>query len=81
MSNGQAVCIKITEPHRVSVALSTYFVTLDLGIGVGPYVLGSLHGILTLPQLYMVAAVVAVVCLVIYYLGYGRKVSKQANLC
>ena len=80
MSNGQAVCIKITEPHRVSVALSTYFVTLDLGIGVGPYVLGSLHGILTLPQLYMVAAVVAVVCLVIYYLGYGRKVSKQANL-
>ncbi len=74
MSNGQAVCIKLTPPYRVSVALSTYFVALDLGIGVGPYVLGSLHGLLTFPQLYAVAAVIAVVCFFLYYFFYGRKI-------
>ena len=50
MSNGQAVCIKITPPARVSVALSTYFVALDLGIGVGPYVLGSLLSLIHISE-------------------------------
>lgn len=75
MSNGQAVCIKLTPPYRISVALSTYFVALDLGIGVGPYVLGSLQGLLTFPQLYIVAGVIAAACFVLYYLFYGRKIN------
>lgn len=75
MSNGQAVCIKLTPSYRISVALSTYFVALDLGIGVGPYVLGSLHGLLTFPQLYAVAAIVAVACFIMYYAFYGRKIN------
>lgn len=74
MSNGQAVCIKLTPSYRISVALSTYFVALDLGIGVGPYVLGSLHGLLTFPQLYAVAAIVAVACFIMYHAFYGRKI-------
>ncbi|WP_337517466.1 MFS transporter [Megasphaera sp.] len=75
MSNGQAVCIKLTPSYRISVALSTYFVALDLGIGVGPYVLGSLHGLLTFPQLYAVAAIVAIACFAMYYIFYGRKIN------
>lgn len=75
MSNGQAVCIKLTPSYRISVALSTYFVALDLGIGVGPYVLGSLHGLLTFPQLYAVAAIVAVACFIMYHAFYGRKIN------
>lgn len=74
MSNGQAVCIKLTPPYRISVALSTYFVALDLGIGVGPYILGSLHGFLTFPQLYLVAAAIAAACFVMYHSFYGRKI-------
>lgn len=77
MSNGQAVCIKITPTQRVSVALSTYFVALDLGIGVGPYILGSLHGILVFPQLYIVSAVIAIACFVIYHFGYGHKAARM----
>lgn len=78
MSNGQAVCIKITPPARVSVALSTYFVALDLGIGVGPYVLGSLHDIMTFPQLYEMSGVVALACLVLYYIFHGRRAKELA---
>ncbi|WP_196592988.1 MFS transporter [Pectinatus sottacetonis] len=77
MSNGQAVCIKLTPPHRVSVALSTYFVALDLGIGVGPYILGTMRTFLTFQSLYLVASAIALVCFIIYYLFYGRKASMQ----
>ncbi|MCG4287807.1 MFS transporter, partial [Lactobacillaceae bacterium KNUT 0156] len=41
MSNGQAVALKMApNALRVGVSLSTYFIGLDLGIGVGPFVLG-----------------------------------------
>lgn len=75
MSNGQAVCVKLTPPHRVSVALSTYFIALDLGIGVGPYILGILRDFMTFPELYAVSAVIALICFVLYYLFYGRHVN------
>lgn len=78
MSNGQAVCIKITPPERVSVALSTYFVALDLGIGVGPYVLGSLHDMMNFSQLYETSGVIAIVCLIIYYIFHGRRAKSLA---
>ncbi len=77
MSNGQAVCIKIVPPHRVSVALSTYFVALDLGIGVGPYILGSMRDSLSFPGLYIVSGMVALFCFAFYYLFYGRKAGKR----
>lgn len=77
MSNGQAVCIKLTPPHRVSVALSTYFVSLDLGIGVGPYILGMLHQVIAFSQLYAVSAGIALVCFVLYYALYGRRCVKM----
>jgi MFS family permease len=79
MSNGQAVCIKLTPPHRVSVALSTYFVALDLGIGVGPYVLGCLQTVLSFADLYVVAGTIAVICFVLYYALYGRKAWKMGQ--
>ena len=74
MSNGQAVCVKLTPPHRVSVALSTYFIALDLGIGVGPYVLGMLRNVMTFPELYAVSGVISLICFVLYYVFYGRHV-------
>ncbi|WP_196590124.1 MFS transporter [Pectinatus frisingensis] len=80
MSNGQAVCIKLTPSHRVSVALSTYFVALDFGLGVGPYILGSLHSTLTFQNLYVVAACTAVICLILYYLLYGRRAGGQTRM-
>ena len=79
MSNGQAVCIKLTPSHRVSVALSTYFVSLDLGIGVGPYILGLLHKVVTFSQLYAISAGIALLCFVLYYALYGRRCVKTVH--
>lgn len=70
MSNGQAVCLKKCEPHRIGIALSTYFVGLDLGLGVGPYLFGMLKNGLSFHYMYLVAAVLPVACAIVYGIFY-----------
>ncbi|MBO0439852.1 MFS transporter [Candidatus Enterococcus ikei] len=74
MSNGQAVCLKASPTsHRIGIALSTYFIGLDLGLGVGPYLLGELRTILSFSGLYMVASSIPVICIILYALFYRSK--------
>lgn len=70
MSNGQAVCLKHAEGHRIGIALSTYFIGLDLGLGVGPYVMGELRNFLSFSGVYVVAGLIPIVCVVLYKLFY-----------
>ncbi|MBO0421881.1 MFS transporter [Enterococcus plantarum] len=74
MSNGQAICLKASpNSHRIGIALSTYFIGLDLGLGVGPYVLGELRSLLSFQGLYFVAGLIPVVCTILYALFYQSK--------
>ena len=74
MSNGQAVCLKASpSSHRIGIALSTYFIGLDLGLGVGPYVLGELHSFMSFQGLYLFAGCIPIVCAVLYALFYKSK--------
>ena len=79
MSNGQAVCIKLTPNHRVGVAISTYFVALDLGLGVSPYILGVLRPMLGFEGLYMLTGVMSVICLIMYFAMYGSRKQNYAD--
>ena len=79
MSNGQAICIKLTPNHRVGVAISTYFVALDLGLGVSPYILGVLRPMLGFEGLYMLTGVMSVICLVMYFVMYGSRKQNYAD--
>ncbi len=75
MSNGQAVCLKTSESHRIGISLSTYFIGLDLGLGVGPYVLGELRNFLTFREVYLVAAILPVICIILYGLFYQKSLN------
>lgn len=83
MSNGQAVTLKLVTSHRIGIALSTYFIGLDLGLGVGPYVLGALHNSLSFRELYLVSAVIPIVSAILYLLFYrpnkAKKVTKKVT--
>lgn len=69
MSNGQAVCLTtVKDEHRISIALSTYFIGLDLGLGVGPYLLGELRTYLSFQNVYLVASILPIICIVLYNL-------------
>lgn len=80
MSCGQAASIKGVPEHRFNTAMSTYMIGLDLGLGVGPYILGSVKDYLQgqelaqFRELYWIAAVIPIVCLVLYFIKTtGRK--------
>ncbi|MDN5951818.1 MAG: MFS transporter [Loigolactobacillus coryniformis] len=79
MSNGQAVTLKLVTSHRIGIALSTYFIGLDLGLGVGPYVLGALHNSLSFRELYLVSAVIPIVSAILYLLFYRPNKAKKVT--
>ena len=70
MSNGQAICLKKCDGHQIGVALSTYFIGLDLGLGVGPYLLGELRTILSFQGVYRIASLLPIACILLYALFY-----------
>ena len=79
MSNGQAICVKLVEEVRIGVAVSTYFVMLDLGLGVGPYLLGAFKEPLGFQGIYSAVGLGAIGCAVLYWLLYARR-PKSADL-
>ncbi|MCH3179336.1 MFS transporter, partial [Listeria monocytogenes] len=54
MSNGQAVCLKVCEPHRIGIGLSTYFIGLYLGLGIGPYIMCEIHHVISFQGIYII---------------------------
>lgn len=80
MSNGQAVCLKLAPIARVGVALSTYFIGLDLGLGVGPYLMGMLQNMLSFSGLYQVAGVIPLVCIVLYGIFYHPQPAAELEM-
>ena len=73
MSNGQAVCLKLVDSTKVGIALSTYFIGLDLGLGFGPYALGTVHGVLSYQGIYILCAVITIGVTVLYAMFYKGK--------
>lgn len=73
MSNAQAISIKVSPKHRMGLATSTYFIFTDLGVGIGPFILGSLIPVIGFRGLYMTMAIVVFACIFLYYFLHGRK--------
>ena len=67
MSNGQAICVKLVKEVRIGVAVSTYFIALDLGLGVGPYMLGAFKESLGFQGIYFAVGLGAIGCAALYY--------------
>lgn len=72
-STAQALAVKVTPRHRMGLANSTYFIGLDLGLGVGPFALGFLVPVTGYRGMYVTLVGVVLVGLVVYYFAHGRK--------
>lgn len=83
MSCGQAASIKGVEEHRFNTAMSTYMIGLDLGLGAGPYILGLVKdgflgaGVQSFRELFWIAAIIPVVCGILYFLKSSRQVETK----
>ncbi len=74
-SISQALAIKATPRHRLGLANTTYFIALDLGLGFGPLVLGSIVSLLGYRSMYLSLVLVILAGTAVYYFAHGRKSS------
>ncbi|WP_079524543.1 MFS transporter [Solibacillus isronensis] len=72
-SIAQAIAVKVTEPHRFGLATSTYFILYDLGLGVGPFILGMIEPHTTYRTIFVSMIPLILICIPLYYLLVGRK--------
>lgn len=77
ISCAQAISIKGVAPHRLGLATSTFFIFVDLGFGVGPYLLGSLVPLTGYRGLFLMMAVVILATIPLYYFLHGKKASHE----
>lgn len=72
-SSSQAIAVKLTSPHRMGMATSTFFIMLDAGLGFGPYILGFIIPVTGYSTLYVILGVVVILTSVLYYFLHGKK--------
>lgn len=82
MSCSQAIVIKVSPTNHMGLANSTFFIFMDLGVGIGPLLLGEVIPSLGFSGMYKMMAIVMLVCLVLYHFLHGRKATRmrQADL-
>ena len=71
-SSALALCVRMAPDSRIALANSTFYMFLDLGVGVGPLLLGMAEPVLGYRGLFISMAFVAALALVAY-LFVGRK--------
>ena len=76
-SSSQALAIKLSPSHRVGLATSTFYICVDVGIGLGPFFLGFLTPIIGFRGMYVALALLLAVSIFIYYVMVGKKDSSK----
>lgn len=72
-STTQALAVKMAPKERMGLANSTYFICLDLGYGIGPFILGYIIPAYGFKGVYLGLAFYALLGIVLYYVLHGRK--------
>ena len=77
-STTQAVAVELTPPHRMGLATSTFFISMDAGLGFGPYLLGFAIPLIGYSSLYAILGFAVLATAVLYYLMHGKKERAEA---
>lgn len=76
----QIISIKNLAKDRLGVATATYFIFLDIGSGIGPYLLGNVAELIGFRKMYVLLAVISLISIAIYYVVQVQKnVEKQSS--
>ena len=75
MSCTQAIATKKVPQHRIGFATATFLFCLDLGVGMGPFLIGKIIPILGFRGMYITMAVAVFLSIILYYFVHGKKVA------
>jgi MFS family permease len=80
LSCGQAISIKEAPPKdRLGLTTSTYYIFLDVGFGIGPYLFGTLVPFMGYRSLYLMMAAVIIATMILYTFLYQKEVSRSGK--
>ncbi|MEC4271734.1 MFS transporter [Adlercreutzia sp. R25] len=65
-SCGLAMAVRVTSDARLSVANATFYMLLDIGVGIGPILLGLIVPLIGYSALYLCMAAVGVMALLLF---------------
>ncbi|EAI7262419.1 MFS transporter [Campylobacter lari] len=74
-SSAQALAIKLAPKEKMGLANSTFFIALDFGIGVSPYLLGIIEPSIGFANVYAFCALLVAMALILYCLLVTKKAS------
>lgn len=72
-STVQTAIVRITPKNELGRANSTFFMSMDLGSGIGPVIIGFFIPLVGYTAIYLALAVLALVACLVYHMAYGRK--------
>lgn len=72
-SIAQTVAVKLTPPHRFGLATSTYFIFFDLGLGIGPYILGFIVPLTGYRTIFVWMVALIICSIPLYYWLHGKR--------
>lgn len=72
-SIAQAIAVKVTEPEKIGLATSTFFICLDFALGFGPYALGAIIPALGMHGMYGAMSILVLIGLAAYFLLHSKK--------
>ena len=72
MPAAQAIAVNAVPAHKLGTGISTLLLLMDVGVGVGPVILGLLLSAAGFGAMYAVLAVLVVVAAVLYHAVHGR---------
>ncbi|GAA1650980.1 MFS transporter [Georgenia ruanii] len=73
MPAAQAIAVSAVPPHKLGTGISTLLLLADVGIGVGPILLGVLVSATGYTTMYALLAVLAVLAAGLYHAVHGRR--------
>ena len=73
LSCAQVVASKVAPRKKIGLAVSTFYIGLDTGVGVGPVILGLLLPYTGYQNMYLYLAILVFFLLFVYYAIHGRK--------
>lgn len=76
-SCGMAIAVKVTPKERLGLANSTFYIFLDVGVGIGPVILGVFVPLTGYRGLYLGMGIIALAGAFLYYLLHGRKAMQK----
>ncbi|MFC7405844.1 MFS transporter [Georgenia alba] len=73
LSSSQAAAVGLVPEERLGVAVSTFYLAVDIGTGVAPALLGVVAGASGYRVMYLLLAAVVLASAGLYYLVHGRR--------